>query len=259
MKIAPMVIGPSLMKALGAVAVGLAIAFTGSVCLAAGNKLNTVADNYPPYYGKELRNGGVLTEIVVESLKRVGYDVEIKFVPWKRALEGAKAGKYDGLFTLWYREEREEWFVYSDPISPASETGFYKRTDKDISFETFEDLKPYTIGVGRGYATPPGLDEASLKTSLAKDDEENLRKLHKGRVDLALTDKLVAKYIIDSRIPDAAPDLKWLPPTLHVETNHFAISRKAENFNTKIADFNRGLAAIEADGTLEMIIAEHGF
>jgi polar amino acid transport system substrate-binding protein len=247
------------MKALWALAVGLAIAFVSSVCLADGNKLNIVADNYPPYYGKELRNGGVLAEIVAEAFKRAGYNVEIKFVPWKRALEGAKAGKHDGLFTLWYREEREEWFVYSDPISPASEIGFYKRKGHDISFQAFEDLKPYRIGVGRGYATPPGLAEASLKTSLAKDDEENLRKLHKGRIDLALTDKLVAKYVIHSRIPDAAPDLEWLPPTLHVETNHFAVSRKAENFYTKLADFNRGLAVIEADGTLKAIIAKHGF
>ncbi len=46
MKIAPMVIGHSLIKALGAVAVGLAIAFAGSVCLADGNKLNIVADHY---------------------------------------------------------------------------------------------------------------------------------------------------------------------------------------------------------------------
>jgi polar amino acid transport system substrate-binding protein len=247
------------MKALGAVTVGLAIAFVGSVCVADDNKLSIVADNYPPYYGKELRNGGLLTEIVAEAFKRAGYDVEIKFMPWKRALEGAKAGKHDGLFTLWYREEREEWFVYSDPMSPASEIGFYKRKGSEIYFQTFEDLKPYTIGVGRGYATPPGLDEASLKTSLARDDEENLRKLHKGRIDLALTDKLVAKYIINTRIPDAAPHLEWLPPTLHVETNHFAISRKAENFNMKLADFNRGLAAIEADGTLKAIIAKHGF
>ena len=162
-------------------------------------------------------------------------------------------------YTLWYREERKAWFAYSDPIPPASETGFYKTSDKNISFTTFEDLKPYTIGVGRGYVRPPGFDEAALKTSLAKDDEENLRKLHKGRVDLALTDKVVAKYIIDTKIPDAVPDLEWLPPALHVETNHFAISRQAEDFNTKLADFNRGLATIEADGTLETIIAKHGF
>ncbi|MDH3690820.1 MAG: transporter substrate-binding domain-containing protein [Gammaproteobacteria bacterium] len=116
-----------------------------------------------------------------------------------------------------------------------------------------------TVGVGRGYVTPPGFDEASLKTSLAKDDEENLRKLRKGRIDLALTDKIVAKYVIDTKIPDAVLELEWLPPTLHVETNHLAISKKTEDFATKLADFNRGLKEIEADGTLKAIIARHGF
>jgi polar amino acid transport system substrate-binding protein len=247
------------MKSFEAVIFGLALSLASSLCFASEKTLEIVADNYPPYYGKDLPNGGVLTEIIVEAFKRTGYDVEIKFVPWKRALEGAKAGKYDGIYTLWYRREREEWFAYSDPVSPASEIGFYKRKDKGISFETFEDLKPYTIGVGRGYERPPGFDEASLKISLAKDDEENLRKLHKGRVDLALTDKIVAKHVIDTRIPNANPDLEWLPPTLYVETNHFAFSRKTEDFVTKLADFDRGLSEIEADGTLKMIIAKHGF
>ncbi len=247
------------MKTFGSVVFGLALSLANSLCLASEKTLNIVADNYPPYYGEDLPKGGVLTEIIVEAFRRTGYELKIKWVPWKRAVEGAKAGKYDGIYTLWYREERKAWFVYSDPIPPASETGFYKTREKDISFETFEDLKPYTIGVGRGYVRPPGFDEASLTTSLAKDDEENLRKLHKGRVDLALTDRIVAKHIIDTRIPDAAPDLEWLPPALHVETNHFAVSRKTANFTTKLADFNRGLREIEADGTLERIIAGHGF
>jgi polar amino acid transport system substrate-binding protein len=247
------------MKTFGSVVFGLALSLASSLCLASEKTLNIVADNYPPYYGEDLPNGGVLTEIIVEAFRRTGYELKIKWVPWKRAVEGAKAGKYDGIYTLWYREERKAWFAYSDPIPPASETGFYKSRKEDISFQNFEDLKAYTIGVGRGYVRPPGFDEASLTTSLAKDDEENLSKLHKGRVDLALTDRIVAKYIIDTKIPDAAPELEWLPPALHVETNHFAISRRAEHFNTKLADFNRGLREIEADGTLETIIAEHGF
>jgi polar amino acid transport system substrate-binding protein len=247
------------MKAFGAVVFGLALSLAGSLCLAGERKLDIVADNYPPYYGEDLRNGGVMTEIVVEAFKRAGYDVEIRFKPWKRALEEAKTGMRDGLYTVWYRKEREQWFVYSDPIPPPSEIGFYKRKDTDISFETFEDLKPYTIGVGRGYATPPGFDEASVKTSLATDDEQNLRKLHKGRIDLALTDKLVAKYVIDSKIPAAIPDLEWLPPTLHVETNHLALSKKANDHATILADFNRGLREIKADGTLQAIMVKHGF
>jgi len=247
------------MKTLRVIVFGLALSLVSSMCLAGEQKLTIVADNYRPYYGKDLPNGGVLTEIIAEALRRTGYDLEIKFVPWKRAVEGAKAGKYHGIYTLWHREERKEWFVYSAPIPPASEIGFYKRKDKDISFKTFQDLKPYKVGVGRGYATPPGFDEASLKTSLAKDDEENLRKLHKGRIDLALTDKLVAQYVIDTKIPNAVPDLEWLPPAVHIETNHFAFSKNTEDYSTKLADFNRGLAEIEADGTLATIIAQHGF
>lgn len=247
------------MKTFGSVVFGFALTLVGSLSFASEKTLEIVADNYPPYYGEDLPNGGVLTEIIVEAFRRTGYELKIKWVPWKRAVEGAKAGKYDGIYTLWYRDERTAWFAYSDPIPPASETGFYKSREKDISFETFEDLKPYTIGVGRGYVRPPGFDEASLTTSLAKDDEENLRKLRKGRVDLALTDKIVAKYIIDTNMPDAISDLEWLPPALHVETNHFAISRKAKDFNMKLADFNRGLTALVADGTLQAIIAEHGF
>jgi polar amino acid transport system substrate-binding protein len=247
------------MKAFGAVVFGLALSLVSSLCLAGERKLDIVADNYPPYYSEDLPNGGFMTEIVAEAFKRVGYDVEVKFRPWKRALEEAKAGMHDGIYTLWHREEREEWFVYSDPISPVTEIGFYRRKEEDISFETFEDLKPYTIGVGRGYATPPGFDEASLKTSLAKDDEQNLRKLQAGRINLALTDKLVAKHIIYTKIPDAFSDLEWLVPTVHVETNHLALSKKSDNYETLLADFNRGLREIEADGTLKAIKANHGF
>ncbi len=247
------------MKAFGIGVFGLVLSLANPLCLASERKLDFVADKYPPYYGEDLPNGGFMTEIVIEAFKRVGYDVDVTFQPWKRALLEAKVGKHDGIYTLWYREEREEWFVYSDPISPASEVGFYRRKGEDISFETFEDLKPYTIGVGRGYVTPPGFDEASLKTSSATDDEQNLRKLRAGRINLALTDKLVAKYVIYTKIPDAFSDLEWLPPTLHTETNHLALSKKSVNYKTILADFNRGLREIEADGTLEAIKAEHGF
>ena len=180
-------------------------------------------------------------------------------MPWKRALEGIKAGKHDGLYTVWYRKEREAWFVYSDSIAPANELGFYKRKEKDISFKTIEDLKPYTIGVTRGYALPPGFDQASLKISRVKDDEVSLRKLHKGRVDMVLTDKILGKFIIDTKIPEAVPGLVWLDPPVLVEFQHLVFSKKVGDFAMKLADFNRGLAEIEADGTLNAIIARHGF
>ncbi len=247
------------MKIFGSVVFALALSLTNSLCLAGERKLEIATTEYPPYYGKDLENGGFMTEIVVEALKRAGYDAEIKFLPWMRAMEGIKAGKHDGLYTVWYRKEREAWFVYSDPIAPANEVGFYKHKNKDISFKTIEDLKPYTVGVTRGYALPPGFDQASLKISWEKNDEVSLRKLHKGRVDLVLADKILGKFIIDTKIPESVPDLVWLDPPVLVESQHLVFSKKAGNFAMKLADFNRGLAEIEADGTLSAIVARHGF
>ena len=247
------------MKTFGLGVIGLVFSLTSSVCLAGERKLNIASTEYPPYYSENLPNGGFLTEIVVEAFKRVGYEVEIKFLPFPRAVQETKEGKYDGLYSFWYRKEREEWFVYSDELPPPTERGFYKQKDKDISFRTFEDLRPYVIGVYRGAAMPPGFDEASLKISEATDDEQNLRKLHKGRIDLALTENLVAKYVIRSQIPNAVPDLEWLPPALHVENQFLVLSKKTESYATILADFNRGLREIEADGTYEAIIAKHGY
>ena len=59
-----------------------------------------------------------------------------------------------------------------------------------------------------------------LKTALATDDEENLRKLQKGRVDLVLTDKIVGRYIINTKIPGAASELDWLDPPVSTEIQY---------------------------------------
>jgi polar amino acid transport system substrate-binding protein len=240
------------------IAFAVALAISCSATFAAERKLDIAATEWPPFYGKDLENQGFMTEIILEALKRVGYDASIKFLPWKRALEGTKLGKHDGLYSVYYRKEREEWFVYSDPL-PANEWGFYKRNDAEISFESFEDLRPYTIGVVRGYVAPPGFDEAELKTDLAKDDEQNLRKLQKGRVDLVLTDRIVGKYIINTKIPEATSELDWLDPPVSTEIQYLVFSKKSPDYETILSEFNKGLAEIQADGTLKAIMAKHGF
>ncbi len=102
------------MKTFGSVVFALALSLANSLCLAGERKLEIATIEYPPYYGKDLENGGFMTEIVVEALKRAGYDAEIKFLPWKHALEGIKAGKHNGMIG---REGRSPL-----PSPPASTT-----------------------------------------------------------------------------------------------------------------------------------------
>ena len=234
------------------------MAISCSAAQAADRKLDIAATEWPPFYGSDLEKGGFITEIIREAFKRKGYQTDISFLPWKRALGGAKEGKHDALFTVWYRKEREEWFVFSDPL-PANELGFFKRKDKNISSVKYGDLKPYTIGVVRGYAAPPGFEEAGLKIALAKDDEENLRKLQKGRVDMVLTDKIVATHILNTKLRDESVELEWLAPPVHVDIQYLVISKKTPDYAKVLAEFNKGLASMTADGTLKSIMRKRGF
>ncbi len=221
-------------------------------------KMNLASTEYPPYYGSSMKNKGFIAEMINEAFKKSGYAVNIRFMPWKRGLTWTKQGKFDGLFTIWYRKERKQWFVYSDPL-PANEIGFYKRRDKDIPFKTYEDLKPYRVGVIIGYANPPGFDDAGLKISAVVNNEQNMKKLFQGYIELALIDKIVGRYIINTRIPGAADALEWMEPALQKDIQYLVISKKTSDYQKKMEDFNRGLKQITDDGTVKKIMADHGF
>jgi len=226
---------------------------------AAGKTLRLASCEWPPYYGKDLKNHGFITEIIVQAFRKSGYEVHVDFLPWARALKLTKAAKYDGIFTMWYRKDREEWVLFSDPL-PPNLVGFYKRKGDDISFSTLEDLRPYTVGIVRGYHNPPEFKKASyIRKEEATTDEQNLRKLAMKRVDLALTDRLVARYIIETKLPDHADTLEWLEPPLETVTQHVGFPKKAVGHRKICEDFNRGLKLAWEDGTVRKMMDKHGF
>jgi len=239
--------------------VGILLCFIYSLpTVAHENKVVLAYVEYPPYYGQSLENGGPITEIIVQAFNQVGYEVKLKFVPWARGLEGAKRGTYDGLFTAWYREEREEWFVFSAPL-PPNEIGFYKRKGVSIKFNSFEDLKPYKIGIVRGHVNPLGFKETNLKTSVAATDIENLHLLTMSRIDLALTDKALGRYIIRTELRGKENKLEWIGPPVEVVNQYLMISKQARDFKIKLEAFNLGLKKLTESGELNKILAKHGF
>ena len=227
--------------------------------LAAAQEVTLVSSEHPPYFGENLGNYGFITEIIVEAYKKAGYDVKVEFMPWARGLELTKQGDYDGMFALWHRKDREEWFVFSDPL-PPNELGFYKRASDDISFTTLEDLKPYVIGTVRGYANPPEFDQASyLRKEETVDDETNLRKLLNKRVDLVVIDKGLAMYTLETEFPNQKGDAEWIEPALEKVDQHLVISKKAKDYQQKLEDFNRGLKQLTEEGGVQEILTKHGF
>jgi len=225
---------------------------------AAAERIHFLTVDYPPYYGSNLENGGPVTEIVTEAYKKVGHDVQVDFMPWARALQQAKAGKADGLLGAWYSEERAKSFVFSDPM-PGNEVVLLKKKGAEPKeFTSYAELKPYRIGIVRGYRNPPEFDAADLNTEKANSDKLNITKLAKGRLDLILVDRALANYIIKKELPEYKDDLVAVEPPLEVLPLYVLFSKTAGDAQEKAEALNRGLKILEKDGRIQEILKRHG-
>ena len=224
-----------------------------------GKKVVLAYGEYPPYYGKDLKNKGPIAEIIVKAYKEVGYEVTLIYIhAWKRRVEDIKQGIYDGLFSMWYRKEREECFVFSDAL-PPNEIGFYKRKEMNLTFNTYEDLKGYKIGVTRGFSYPPEFKRENLDIEEVNHVKQNIGKLILKRIDLAVTDRGVGMHILKNEYPQDVNNVTWVNPPVEVIYQHLVISKKTKDFQNKLNDFNVGLKILLKRGEINNIMKKHGF
>ncbi|MCP4159050.1 MAG: transporter substrate-binding domain-containing protein [Deltaproteobacteria bacterium] len=211
-----------------------------------------------PYQGKKLKKQGFMVEISKESFKRVGYDLEIRFVPWKRAMTEAKSGEVNGVLGAWYNKERTKLFEYTNPIGKSTLVLLKRKEDK-IKYNTLKDLKDYRIGVVRGYAYTNEFDKATfLKKEVVHSTELNLRKLLFKRIDLTPDIEEVVYYLIKSKFPEHIGKIESVGKPLKVHLIYNIISRKKSNYKKMTQDFNKGLKMIKGDGTFNRILKING-
>ncbi|QNM97561.1 substrate-binding periplasmic protein [Chitinimonas koreensis] len=223
----------------------------------AADTVNLTTTDYPPYMSASLPQGGVIVAIATEAFKRGGYTAKVSVLPWARALDDGKEGQADGVIGIWRNKEREQWFLFSEPLG-SNQIGFYKRNDKAIAYKSLADLKNYSIGTVRGYANPQAFEEAKLRTTEVVDDSTNLLKLGAGRVDLVLIDKGVARHLLDTSAAAAKGQVGWIEPAVDKLPLYVAISRKAPDHDKKLKALNQGLEAMQKDGTLAKMASQAG-
>ncbi|NWH03793.1 substrate-binding periplasmic protein [Desulfobacter latus] len=222
-------------------------------------KLNFGTLNWPPYFGETLENGGFMTEISTEAFKRTGWDYNLKFMNWNRAMGLAKKGKLTGVQGAYYTDERAKIFFYTNEITAANVVIFQKK-GAGISYNSLKDLEGYTFGILRGFGYPDEFVQADfLKKEFTDKPEANILKLLKDRVDLIVGSKLVTIDIANSHYPDQAGQLDVLDPPLEKKPLYNIISKKIDNHQKILDDFNKGLEMLKEDGTYQAIMKKHGF
>ena len=178
-----------------------------------------------------------------------GYRVEVKILPFGRALQYAKQGILDGI-ALWYAEHRKQWFEFSQPFA-RSDLVFYKNKSLKLNYQSLNDIFPYTVGTVQRYAYPESfIINPKIKVDQVLTDEQNIKKLISGRIDIALIDQRMAQFILKKKYPEQQHSFDSAG-TLKSERYYLAISKNSDNYLQKLADFNLGLAKIKANGVLE--------
>ena len=246
---------------------------------AAERKVTLATTQWPPYAGNDLKANGYAAEIVTKAFKRAGYGVVFKYYPWPDALESTRSGKVTGLFPLYRDSGREADFLFSDPLA-ESPLGLFKRStlpgktplgasmaeEEEITYPVdprvdreaaLKGLSDYAFGVVRGYANPPVIETESFEVVKAVNDRENMENLMADRVDLAVMDRRVGRFLIEQHHLWKKDQVTFMEPPLAVRPLFLAISKKAPDPGKMISAFNRALSSMAEDGVLERIRESH--
>ncbi|MBE7323873.1 transporter substrate-binding domain-containing protein [Nocardioides sp. Y6] len=157
-------------------------------------------------------------------------------------IQGIKSERYDVLIaSMTPTEERDEQVDFSDPYYSSGATMFVKN-DSDCQDPT--QMDDPTVGVASGTTYQTFLEEEGLAGEIRtfSSDVTALEDVDTGRLDGAMTDRLVGLY----QIEQADRDLRPCGDPLYTEEPAFAV---AEGNTELLDDLNEALAEIKENGT----------
>lgn len=169
--------------------------------------IDVVTSEYPPYgYAQNGEVAGTDTQIIRKVLSKMGYQANIRILPWARAENLVRAGKADMLYSLTFSESRHRYYHFTDPISSAQDV-FFKLEDRPLQWQSLEDLQGLNIGISAAYSYAPEFmnwlfngNAQITKITHEKPELTGLRLVALGRIDLFICEQSVCEYLIEKNI-----------------------------------------------------------
>lgn len=218
---------------------------------------------FPPYnYEEDTRVTGFTTDVVRRIVRRMGHTPTVDLLPWERAQAEAARGKYAGIFTFTKSVERMRKFRYTAPVARIKDV-FFKRRSDTINWRTLRDLSKYEIGMSPyNYADvfQNAVENGTLAVQVVHSETPeilHLRKLKHRRIDLAICELRLCQFLLEEHSPDFRGIDYLERPIGPVRTFHIGISREWPNARELTQEFNRQLARMASDGSLESLRRKH--
>lgn len=220
-------------------------------------KLVFATADWPPYImRKEGKPSGLNTETVLELCRRLGFEAEIRILPWKRALMYVRKGEADAVFAPRKTEERAKFMYYmSEPLN-MERTVIVARKGSGIRAKRLDDLKGKVVGVVRGYTYGPELDnyQGFQRKDPCRDDRQMVKKFASSRFPLIVSsDEGVSKYLCKQ----AGVEIETVYVLSEIPS-YIAFSRTlGEKGKTLAEKFSRVLRELKEEGVVRKIEAEY--
>ncbi|APW41886.1 substrate-binding periplasmic protein [Rhodoferax saidenbachensis] len=218
------------------------------------------ADSVPTAYVEHGKQTGLLVDVITEVFKRIGYPVDIAIMPWARCLAEAKAGRIDGIFSVYQTRERQEFLTYADEVLITQVQALFVRKDSAITFDgDLSKLSELRLGIINQTSYGPRLDAALERGVFKRVDVANsvsasLNKLLHDRIDLIPSYRHVA--LDSARTMGAAGSVKELTPAIEAIPSYLAFSNK-KDYAKVIGAYNQALRAMKKDGTYDAIFNKY--
>jgi polar amino acid transport system substrate-binding protein len=236
----------------------LLIVVLGSVH--AADRVRLTNGEWPPYLGEDLPHHGVASRIVAEAFALQNVEVQWEFHPWARSLKMAEQGTRDGSAVWLYNREREQRFHISDPVV---ESGYYlfHRKNRHFDWSSVEDLRGLRIAATRGYDYGEAFQQAEAAGEInvvrLTGDEQGLRQLLAGRIDLFPVDKVVGFDLLYQNFSAAERRLlSFHPVPLRSDSLHLLLSREVPGNAELMQRFNQGLKRLRDSGKISQYLLE---
>lgn len=198
---------------------------------------------------------GLYPSLIAEAFRRMAVDVELKTLPWRRALKELELARA-GLGGLYKSRERQKKFDYSAPLF-EEQIAIYSRKASGQQYHNLSDLYGKQVGVINGWyysdEFSAALKSGRIKVQPVADDKTNMRKLQLGRIDavLAIThsgDRMLHAMALDQVITRSRQPFLTNPV-------HLAFHRQAHQ-QTLLHRFNQTLQSMQQDGTYERLLQQ---
>ncbi|HVU22524.1 MAG TPA: TRIC cation channel family protein, partial [Opitutus sp.] len=218
--------------------------------------------------GKAVRSVGLDQEIFRAVAQVAGRHVEFRPTEASGLREAMAQGRIDVVLGVTRTPEREAYALFSAPYREARQVLCVRATDLDrFRFKTIPDLLDGVRSGGMRIGFNPGGACASPAVAHffndpanrpwvfpGRTDADNLAALADGDLDAVVCDQLVAA-MLTARRDGRAP---WIEHPLALGTVPLrAMFNRATTSGTDVADFNRALTAVQADGDYDRILREY--